>query len=171
MNKKNIILIGMPASGKSTAGVVLAKVLGYDFIDSDLVIQKKAGKRLADIIEKDGVEGFIRFEERINCSILPGASEPAVISTGGSAIYGAKAMEHFKEIGTVVYLKVPYDVLCSRLQDIKQRGVVLKEGQTFEALFEERVVLYEKYADLIIDEEGKTVEDIVAEIADFVDER
>lgn len=166
--RPNLILVGMPASGKSTAGIVLAKVLGYDFIDSDLIIQKRAGKKLAEIIKRDGVDGFIKFENDVNCSINPKEDEPAVISTGGSAIYGDEAMQHFKEIGKVIYLKVDYDTLCSRLQDIRQRGVVLRDGQTFRDLYEERIVLYEKYADIIIDEKDKNVEDIVSLIENMM---
>ncbi len=162
MKKSNIVLIGMPASGKSTAGVILAKVLGMDFIDADIVIQKKTGKRLADIIEEEGVQGFIDIENSINAGI---EAENTVIATGGSAVYGKEEMEHFKEIGTVVYLEVPFDELDSRLSDIKGRGVVLKEGQTLHDLYEERVPLYEKYADITVSEDGWNAEKIVVDIA------
>lgn len=160
MGKENIILIGMPASGKSTVGVILAKIIGYDFIDSDLLIQKSEGMKLSQIIEKKGVDGFIGVEENINAGI---EAQHSVIATGGSAVYGKNAMEHFHEIGTVVYLKVTFDELKRRLGNIRQRGVVLRDGQTLRGLYDERTVLYEKYADFVIDEDG-TVEDVIEEI-------
>ena len=101
--RKNIILIGMPGSGKSTLGVVLAKKLGYSFIDSDIVIQDTYGKTLEELIDEHGDAGFIKIENDVNCGISP---EHTIIATGGSAVYGEGAMEHFKEIGTVIYLKV-----------------------------------------------------------------
>lgn len=157
----NIILIGMPASGKSTVGVILAKIIGYDFIDSDLLIQKAEGMKLAQIISKKGVDGFIRVEERVNAAI---EAHRSVIATGGSAVYGQRAMEHFRQIGTIVYLKVDFDELERRLGNIRQRGVVLREGQTLRDLYEERSVLYDKYADLTVTEEGETVEDVITDL-------
>lgn len=156
----NIILIGMPASGKSTVGVILAKIIGYDFIDSDLLIQKSEKMKLAQIISKKGVDGFIRVEENVNASI---DADRSVIATGGSAVYGQKAMKHFHDIGITVYLKVRFEELERRLGNIRQRGVVLRDGQTLRDLYEERSVLYEKYADLTIEEEG-TVEDVIEEL-------
>ena len=161
MRKSNIILIGMPGAGKSTVGVVLAKIIAYDFIDSDLVIQKRAGKKLAGIISDEGVDGFIKAEEEANLSIN---CENCVIATGGSAVYSEKAMAHFKESGIIIYLKVEINELKKRLNNIEQRGVVLREGQTFEELFEERSRLYEKYADITVLEENKTIEDIIRDI-------
>ena len=161
MNKNNIILIGMPGVGKSTAGVVLAKILGYEFIDMDIVIQEEQGKLLKDIIEDEGVDGFIAIENFANARMNP---ERSVISTGGSAIYGTSAMEHYKEIGTVVYLKIGFDAINERVNNLKGRGVVLKEGQTLKDIYEERTVLYEKYADVIIDETGLDVEKTIAAI-------
>lgn len=159
--KENIVLIGMPGVGKSTAGVILAKVIGYQFIDADLVIQEQEGKLLHEIISEVGTDGFIEVENRVNSQI---EAHHAVIATGGSVIYGQEAMEHLKNIGTVVYLKVSYDILEERLSDIKGRGVVLKEGQTLYDLYEERTKLYEKYADVTINEEGLTVEETVEEL-------
>ena len=127
MRKDNIVLIGMPASGKSTAGVILAQVLGKKFIDTDLVIQERE-------------------------------------TTGGSAVYGEKAMEHLKENGTVVYLKVEKDELFKRLTDIKERGVVLREGETMEEMYDSRIALYEKYADIIIEERDSTIEETIRKI-------
>lgn len=164
MDKNNIVLIGMPGVGKSTVGVVLAKVLGYQFIDADLVIQEEEGKLLHQIIAEVGTEGFIEVENRVNASIQ---AEHAIIATGGSVVYGKEAMEHLKEIGTVVYLKLPFEVLNRRLRDIKGRGVVLKEGQTLKDLYEERVPLYEKYADVTINEFGLNVEQTIDRIIDM----
>ncbi len=159
--KDNIVLIGMPGAGKSTAGVILAKVIGYQFVDADLVIQAEEGKRLQEIIEEVGTDGFIEVENRVNASLT---AEHSVIATGGSVVYGTEAMEHLKAIGTVIYLKLPYEVVRKRLSDIKGRGVVLKDGQTLKDLYEERVLLYEKYADIIVDELGRNVEQTVEEI-------
>jgi len=158
MSKENIILIGMPGVGKSTIGVILAKVLGYQFLDADLLIQQQEGKLLKDIIAEVGTDGFIQVENRVNASIN---CDKTIIATGGSVIYGQEAMEHLKEIGTVVYLEVPFSILEKRLSDIKGRGVVLKDGQTLYDLFMERTPLYEKYADVRVSEEGLGVEETV----------
>lgn len=158
MKKSNIVLIGMPGVGKSTIGVILAKVLGYQFLDADLVIQQKEGKLLKEIIDEVGTEGFIEVENRINAGI---ECSRTIIATGGSVVYGKEAMEHLKEIGTVVYLEVPYSTIEKRLSDIKGRGVVLKEGQTLYDLYMERTPLYEKYADLCVCEDGLNVEQTV----------
>lgn len=161
MKKNNIVLIGMPGVGKSTAGVILAKVLGYQFLDADLVIQEQEGKLLREIIEEVGTDGFIEVENRVNSSL---SVEHSIIATGGSVVYGKEAMEHLKSIGTVVYLKLPYEVLAKRLSDIKGRGVVLKDGQTLKDLYEERVPLYEKYADITVNEYGLNVEQTIDRI-------
>ena len=159
--KKNIVLIGMPGVGKSTVGVILAKVLGYEFIDSDLVIQKQTGKLLKDIIAEKGPEGFIEVENEINSKL---EAENSIIATGGSIVYGAEAMAHLKEIGTVIYLKQSLKELEGRLGNIKNRGVVLKEGQNLATLYEERIVLYEKYADITVDEENLDIEETIAAV-------
>lgn len=159
--KDNIVLIGMPGVGKSTVGVILAKMIGYQFIDADLLIQKQEGKLLHEIIAEKGTDGFIEIEERVNASI---EASHTIIATGGSVVYGKKAMEHLSHIGTVVYLKVPYDILEKRLEDIKGRGVVLKEGQTLRTLYDERTPLYEKYADIEISEDGLNVEQTVEKL-------
>lgn len=161
MRKDNIVLIGMPASGKSTAGVILAKVLGKKFIDTDLVIQEREKALLADIIKDKGVAGFMKTEEE---AILSVDVKNTVIATGGSAVYGEKAMEHLKENGTVVYLKVEKDELFKRLTDIKERGVVLREGENIEEMYDSRIVLYEKYADIIIEERDSTIEETIRKI-------
>ena len=161
MRKDNIVLIGMPASGKSTAGVILAKVLGKKFIDTDLVIQERENALLSDIIKDKGVAGFMKIEEE---AILSVDVNNTVIATGGSAVYGEKAMEHLKENGTVVYLKVEKDELFKRLTDIKERGVVLREGENIEEMYDSRIVLYEKYADIIIEERDSTIEETIRKI-------
>lgn len=160
---KNIVLIGMPGVGKSTAGVVLAKVLGYEFIDADLIIQQQEGKLLREIIAEVGTDGFIEVENRVNSQI---EVEKSVIATGGSVVYGKEAMQHLREIGTVVYLKISYDILEKRLHDIKGRGVVLKDGQDLRGLYEERVPLYEKYADITVCEDNLNVEQTIEKITE-----
>lgn len=149
--KSNIVLIGMPGVGKSTIGVILAKILAYHFLDSDLVIQEREGKRLHQIISEKGTEGFLKIENDVNASLNV---DRTIIATGGSAIYGKEAMEHFKEIGEVVYLKADYETIEKRLGNLEKRGVALKPGQTLKDLYDERTVLYEKYADIIVDEQG-----------------
>lgn len=159
--KNNVVLIGMPGVGKSTLGVVLAKELGFEFIDADLLIQKRENRLLKEIIAEDGVDGFLKIENDVNASI---ETDKTVIATGGSVIYGAEAMAHLKEIGTVVYLKLDYETLDSRLGSLKGRGVVLKDGQTLKSLYEERIPLYEKYADIIVDEQGLNLEETLTSV-------
>jgi shikimate kinase len=161
LKMQNIILIGMPGAGKSTVGVILAKVLGYNFIDSDLLIQEQEGCLLKDIIDNKGLEGLIAIEERVNAGI---AAEHTVIATGGSVIYGVKAMKHLRSIGTVIYIRLSYETITSRLGNIRQRGVVLREDQTLEDLYNERCPLYEKYAHLVIDGEGLGIEEMLEQI-------
>ena len=163
MTKDNITLIGMPGAGKSTIGIVLAKVLGYDFIDSDLLIQKEEGKLLWEIMRDCGNDGFNKIEEKVNSQIQTSHS---VIATGGSVIYGPKAMEHLRDISTVVYLKVSCSVLERRLGDLTKRGVVFKPGQTLLDLYKERVPLYDKYAHITVNVGHKTVQHAVSAIED-----
>lgn len=147
----NIILIGMPAVGKSTVGVILAKETGYSFLDSDLLIQQQEGRLLKTIIAEEGVDGFLRIENQVNRDIRASRS---VIATGGSAVYGEEAMAHFKEIGRIIYLHCSYETLAKRLNDLHGRGVVLREGQTLYDIYEERRILYERYADLMISQDS-----------------
>ena len=154
----NIILIGMPGAGKSTLGVVLAKTLGYRFLDSDLLIQEREGALLCEIIEKKGLDTFLSIGEEVNAAIQ---AQETVIATGGSAVYGARAMEHLKEIGTVIYIRLPLHEIISRVGDVKNRGIALREGQSFWQLYEERCPLYEKYADIVIDADGLSIEKLV----------
>ena len=158
----NVILIGMPGAGKSTVGVVLAKRLGYRFVDSDLVMQEHEGMLLHRIMEEKGLEGFLKTENDVNASLQ---AEKSVIATGGSVIYGSQAMAHLKSIGTVVYLKL---AVKERLGDLRERGVALRDGQTLESLYRERIPYYEKYADYVVDCDDKMIKDIAAEIADIV---
>lgn len=161
---KNIIFIGMPASGKSTVGVVIAKRLGYDFIDTDLLIQKQENRLLKEIIADVGNEGFLAIENQVNREV---EAERAVISPGGSVIYCKEAMEHFKAIGTVVYLQVSFETINRRISNAKNRGVVLKEGQTLRDLYEERTKLFEKYADYIVSEEGLSLEETIDKVLEL----
>lgn len=162
MSRNNIILIGMPGAGKSTVGVVLAKKLGYAFLDSDLVIQSREGMLLHEIISERGVRGFWAVEEAANASIN---ADRTVIATGGSVIYGSSAMEHLKQIGTVIYLQLSCDAIADRLGDLNERGVTLQEGQGLSELYAERVPLYEKYADYTINCEHMSIRGIVEEIS------
>lgn len=160
--KNNIVLIGMPGVGKSSAGVVLAKILGYEFVDSDLVIQKQEKRLLKDIIATEGNEGFLEIENRINASLDVTNS---VIATGGSVIYGEDAMNHLANIGTIVYLRATYQTIASRLSNLTGRGVTIKDGQSLYDLYKERTVLYEKYAEVTIDLDGLTIEETVNKIS------
>lgn len=161
---ENIILIGMPACGKSTAGVLLAKKIGFGFIDTDLLIQKREGALLCDILKKRGAEGFIEVEEQVNTEL---SADRCVIATGGSVVYGEKAMNNLKSLGKTVYLKVGLEELEKRLngEDIFTRGVVMrKKGETLKELLDERVPLYEKYADVTIDCNNLSLDETVESI-------
>lgn len=158
---KNIVFIGMPASGKSTVGVVVAKRLGYKFVDTDLLIQEVEKRLLKEIIAEEGNEGFLRIEDRVNAEIQ---EERAVISPGGSVVYCENAMRHYKETGMIVYLHTSYETISNRLHNAKNRGVVLKDGQTLKDLYEERTALFERYADLTISEEGRDLEETIEEV-------
>ena len=161
MTGKNIILIGMPGAGKSTVGVVLAKRRGCRFLDSDLLIQEKYDALLHELITKYGTEGFLKIEEEVNASIHV---QQTVIATGCSVVYGRTAMEHLGKIGTVVYLKLSCETIEDRLGDLNERGVTLRQGQTLEDLYAERIPLYEKYADVTVDCEKKSIREIVSEL-------
>ena len=166
--KTNITLIGMPASGKSTVGVLLAKRLGFSFVDVDIVIQEKTGRLLKEIIAQEGTEGFLRIEDRINQELDVRRS---VIAPGGSVIYGEQAMAHLKEISTVVYLRLSDRSVRRRLGNLKDRGVALKDGMTLRDLYNERIPLYERYADITVDETGKTPGQTVDELRAIMEVR
>ena len=161
----NLVLIGMPGAGKSTVGVVLAKNMGMRFLDSDLCIQEEENRRLHEIIAQEGLDAFLEIENRVNASLQ---AKNSVIATGGSVIYGKEAMKHLAEIGTVVYLQLPYEEIENRLGDLTKRGVAFHEGQSLLDLYQERVPLYENYAELTIDCHEKTIRDIVTEISDKI---
>lgn len=152
MQKKNIVLIGMPASGKSTQGRMLAARLKYDFIDTDDVIRKMNGCELRDIIREEGLDGFKQREEDAICSVN---CQRTVIATGGSAVYSERAMEHLRSIGRIVYLAVDYDTIAARIGDPQKRGVAIADGMTLRDLYDERTELYKKYADVVVLEQGK----------------
>ena len=153
-----VTLIGMPASGKSTVGVILAKVLGMDFIDTDLLIQRQEKARLETIIARIGNEAFLELEGKV-CAGL--AVDHAVVATGGSVVYSPEAMENLKRMGPVVYLEVEYETLAGRLHDIRKRGVVLPKGTSLRELYVERCRLYEAWADITVREGTMTLEETV----------
>ena len=148
----------MPGAGKSTIGVILAKSLLFDFCDTDLSIQKETGESLCDTISKIGIEEFIKLEEKVICKQ---AFENSVIATGGSAVYGERAMAKLKENGMIVYLKVSPEELQNRIKNIRTRGIAMKEGTTISELYEQRAPLYEKYADITVQCDSKTAEECV----------
>ena len=159
----NVILIGMPGAGKSTVGVILAKRLGYDFIDSDLLIQSRTGKSLQTIINDDGLDAFRRIEEDV---LLGLDTARTVIATGGSAVYSAAAMDHLRKSGPVIFINTPLQTLQERIADMSSRGMVISPGESFAGLFVERNPLYHKYADDIIPDDGRTVEEMAGDIAE-----
>lgn len=161
----NIILIGMPGSGKSTLGVLLAKSIGYSFIDSDLIIQKREGKKLFEIIDEIGLDGFIGCEERAICSIK---TDETVIATGGSVVLSDKAMEHLSEMGSVIYLKVSPSDLEKRINNIKTRGIVMEKNETIYDVYKARAPLYERYADITVELCNSHIEDSVEKILNLL---
>lgn len=161
MNKQNVVLIGMPASGKSTCGVIAAKVLLKNFFDTDLLVQGLEQSRLQELIDTRGTDYFFEAEEK---AILSLQLEATVIATGGSVIYSEKAMQHLKSLGTVIYLRMSYEKMLERINDLTTRGIVVKNGTTLLDMYNERIPLYEKYADCIIDCDRNTVEETVEKI-------
>lgn len=166
MKKGNIILIGMPGCGKTTIGIELSEKIGYGYVDSDSVIVAREGKRLPEIIAQVGREGFLDIEAKVNSELC---ADRCVIATGGSVIYRDYAMQKLKEMGTVVYLQLSYETIERRLGDLKARGVALKDGFTLRDLYEERIPLYEKYADIVVTLDGKTVMQSVEAVSEAIE--
>ena len=158
----NIVLIGMPGCGKSTVGVLLAKALGMSFVDTDVVFQANEGRMLQSIIEEIGVDGFLQKEEE---AILGLECDNTVIATGGSVVYGKRAMKHLHENGTVVYIRLPYAEIERRLSNLATRGVTLRDGQTLEMLYQERIPLYESEADVVFDATDNSIDQTVSVIS------
>ena len=157
----NIILIGMPACGKSTVGVVLAKTIGKSFLDTDLLIQDREGDLLQNIVNRCGHDGFVSIEEEAIKSIN---AVNTVIATGGSVVYSPEAMKHLKKLGITIYIRLSFETIDDRLHNICSRGIAMEEGETLKDLYRKRIPLYEKYSDLTIDGEGLSVEQAVEEI-------
>ena len=154
----------MPSSGKSTLGVVLAKTLGMQFVDTDLIIQQNSGKKLQQMINEEGIEAFLKTEEEVLCSL---DFENSIIATGGSAVLSEKAMKYLRKNGVVIYLEASVEELKTRLNNIKTRGIAMTEGESIESIFIKRAPLYEKYADITVSSEAsfeETVEKIITEI-------
>ena len=160
--KSNIVLIGMPAAGKSTIGVLLAKTMLKSFVDTDLIIQSRWGCGLCNIIEKEGTDAFLKIENDIICSQEYSHS---VVATGGSAVYGEEAMAHLGKDGIIIYLELGLSEIEKRIGNITTRGVAMKNGTTLADLYNERTPLYNKYADITVNCQGKTAEEVVTEIA------
>lgn len=144
---ENVILIGMPGSGKSTLGVLLAKALGYSFVDTDLIISRKAGKPLQKILDTEGLESFMKLEEEVGKQL---ECEYTVIATGGSMVLSSEAMQNLRKGGTVLYIDVPLEEIKRRVTNIRTRGIAFSKGDTLDDVFAERVPLYEKYADVTV---------------------
>jgi len=157
----NIILIGMPGSGKSSVGVVLAKALGYGFLDADLLIQAREGQLLQDILNGRGVEAFLDVEGDVISSI---DCRRTVIAPGGSCVCRANAMEHLRELGTVVYLELSYPEVEGRIHNMATRGIALRSGETLKDVYDYRTPLYEKYAHLKVQADGQSLAGTVEEV-------
>ena len=162
----NIVLIGMPGAGKSTVGVVLAKIMNKDFVDADLVIQHAYGKTLQTLIDEHGSEGFIQLENDVLCKLQ---AENSIVATGGSAVYSDQAMQHLAQIGTIVYLEIAYESLIARLGDLDERGVVMRgDVRNLHDLFEERRPLYERYADITVNVDDLDITTAARKVASAV---
>ncbi len=161
----NIILIGMPGAGKSTVGVILAKTIGMNFIDTDLIIQERYNTLLQDMINNEGIDSFLRKEEE---SILSLECNNSVIATGGSVVYSPVSMEHLKKLGKIIYLKLTCEEVVSRINNIKTRGIVIEKGQQLSDVFVQRTPLYEKYCDVIVNCSGVDIESIVERIKNVI---
>lgn len=163
--KDNIILIGMPGAGKSTVGVVLAKTLGYDFVDTDILLSRHISMTLQEHINAYGIETFLKAEEKLVLSL---ACSNTVIATGGSVVLSEPAMKHLNNNSTTVFIDVPLDELRRRLKNIRTRGIALKPGQSIEDIFRDRLPLYRKYADVTVPEDQRAVPDLEAIVAEII---
>ncbi len=161
----NISLIGMPGAGKSTTGIVLAKAMGYSFVDTDVLIQNQEKRLLKDIIVNDGMKSFLNIESKVITSF---DYEKCVIATGGSAVLSDNIMVFLSDISTIVYLKLNFDGISKRIDNIHTRGIVMTEKQSLQDVYEMREPIYEQYADLIIDCNNKDLEDVVENILKFL---
>ena len=161
LKKDNVILIGMSGAGKSTLGVLLAKAIGKAFTDTDIAIQQKEGRLLQEIIDADGIEYFMQVEEDVVSNLK---FENSVIATGGSVVYSDKIMTSLKETAVSVYLYVPYNELAARVKNISTRGIVMRHGSTYEDVYNERLPLYKKYADITVDCSKMSIEQCVEQI-------
>jgi shikimate kinase len=157
----NVILIGMPGSGKSTVGVLLAKHLGFAFLDTDLLIQSGEGRRLHALIQQHGIEGFKDLEATYLLTI---SAQQTIIATGGSVVYRDQGMAHLQKLGRIVFLEISLKPLLKRLESLDERGVVYLPGQTFESIYNERRPLYRKYGQLNIATDNLTPEQVVRSI-------
>ncbi|MDF1615865.1 shikimate kinase [Petrocella sp. FN5] len=157
----NIILIGMSGAGKSTLGILLAKAIGKEFLDTDLLIQKKTGALLQNTINQQGIKAFLDIEEKV---IMSMKVENTVIATGGSVIYSKAAMNHLKKLGRIVYLYVPFDEIENRVNNIKSRGIIMRKGRSLKDVYDERTPLYNHYCDTVVDCSLKDVEACVEAI-------
>ena len=161
----NIVLIGMPGCGKSTVGVLLAKALGMRFLDTDVVFQAQQSQKVQEMINEIGIDAFLNREEACVCEI---ECDHTVIATGGSVVYGKKAMQHLHQNGLVVYIRLPYEEIEKRLSNLATRGVTLREGQTLRDLYDERIPLYEAEADVVFDANRGEIEQTTRELADVI---
>jgi shikimate kinase len=162
--KNNITLIGMPGAGKSTTGVILAKIISFEFIDTDILIQRTYRQTLQEIVDKLGHIKLRKIEEKITIELK---TKESIISTGGSVVYSQKAMEYLKSISTVIFLDVSYENLLKRIHNFESRGLAKAKNQSFLDLYNERFVLYKKYADITIDSNSLTAEETAIRIVEL----
>lgn len=162
---ENLTLIGMPGSGKSTVGVVLAKTLGFSFLDVDLVIQERQGALLQELLDRHGDQGFLDLEGETICSLSP---KRTVLAPGGSCVLRASAMAHLKSLGPIVYLRLSYPALEGRIHNLATRGIAFAPGQTLKDVYDQRRPLYERWADLTVDADGQRLEDTLAAVIQAV---
>jgi shikimate kinase len=164
LDKSNLVLIGMPGAGKSTVGVILAKRLGFDFIDTDVLIQAKRRRRLQDIIDREGLAAFCRIEEEI---LLALQAQRTIIATGGSVVYSEAGMRALRENGLIVFIDVPLPELEKRIRDMDTRGMVIDPGETLADLYRRRLPLYRRWADRTINWREETMEEVAARVSDL----